>query len=413
MSFNFEKAKAPLWLKMNGNDLNLLKGDEWSCVYVDGNFEDSVLRSLLKKEINFYFPVFVDEHIATKSIGTLTIVPMFPGYIFCRTSEKKTERLFSIRHVADVLRTVAQEEFLEEIRAARMRQDAASEIVTDSAVDVLVGSSVKLLNGPFSGYSGLITGIQPNGVVSIELQGAKSRFTVHVDPVSFANQSPISKYRRVNISSINDIKFVPERPDVWGEHVSKQEISDFLKELRRKSRVDLQDITSTLIEHFRRRPDLLHELEPRKFEEFVAHLLNDMGAEVEITPRSRDKGRDVLAVFTLPIGKVLTVVECKKYAPDRPIGVDIVRSFMFTLNETDRASNGLIATTSRFTAGAREIESNYRWKLGLRDLGGIQEWIGKYGQWNIQRDTGLWLPNNEIAEPDRALSRKEYFRGSN
>jgi HJR/Mrr/RecB family endonuclease len=81
-----------------------------------------------------------------------------------------------------------------------------------------------------------------------------------------------------------------------------------------------------LITHLSRSPEDLYRLEPAHFEELVAELLHREGMEVQLTPKTRDGGRDVLALHNGSAGQHLYLVECKRYSPDRPIGVDLVRS---------------------------------------------------------------------------------------
>ena len=78
-----------------------------------------------------------------------------------------------------------------------------------------------------------------------------------------------------------------------------------------------------LITHLSRSPEDLHRLEPAHFEELVAELLHREGMEVQLTPKTRDGGRDVLALHNGSAGQHLYLVECKRYSPDRPIGVDL------------------------------------------------------------------------------------------
>lgn len=46
-----------------------------------------------------------------------------------------------------------------------------------------------------------------------------------------------------------------------------------------------------------------------------------------------------------------TYFECKKYAPDRPVGVNVVRE-LYAVMERERVDKGVIVTTSHFTRGA-------------------------------------------------------------
>jgi HJR/Mrr/RecB family endonuclease len=104
-----------------------------------------------------------------------------------------------------------------------------------------------------------------------------------------------------------------------------------------------------LLASLSRNPRLVHEIEPRAFEELIAELLTRDGLEVTLTRRTRDGGRDILAFADSPIGRHLYYVECKRYAPSRPVDVSLVRQ-LYGVVEADRATAGLLVTTSRFTS---------------------------------------------------------------
>jgi HJR/Mrr/RecB family endonuclease len=142
-------------------------------------------------------------------------------------------------------------------------------------------------------------------------------------------------------------------------------------------RLTLEEVNDLLIEALAQNPDLMHEIHPRRFEELVAELFKRMGCEVTLTPQSRDGGRDVLAIRRDDVGTLLTLVECKKFRPDRRVGVALVRS-LYGVVRSDRASHGVIATTSSFTRGAKEFQQNLQYHLSLRSFDDLVAWCRKY-----------------------------------
>jgi restriction system protein len=135
--------------------------------------------------------------------------------------------------------------------------------------------------------------------------------------------------------------------------------------------------TDVLIERLRRAPEGLYQLDPRKFEELVADLMEDMGYEVELTPPSNDGGKDILARKDTPAGKMLCLVEAKRYSDDNPVEVSLVRQLYGTLHDHE-ATNAMMVTTSRFTRGANLFQQRHEYRLTLRDYGHLIEWIGGY-----------------------------------
>jgi restriction system protein len=132
--------------------------------------------------------------------------------------------------------------------------------------------------------------------------------------------------------------------------------------------------TENLLHQLKRQPDSIHELSPRKFEELIAELLNGMGHRVELTPATRDGGKDILAYIDTDFGEMLCLVEAKKYRASRPVGVELVRSLYGTLCDF-QANSAMLVTTSRFTADAQNFQSKHKYQLNLKDYSNIVEWI--------------------------------------
>lgn len=142
-------------------------------------------------------------------------------------------------------------------------------------------------------------------------------------------------------------------------------------------RLIVDEISEALLRQLARTPALMHQLSPRKFEELVARVLSDLGLKVTLTPPIKDGGFDMFAELSTPLGTVLTLVECKRYSPRRPVTVEIVRNLYGVLNLTG-ATRALIATTSRFTGPARAEQDAVKYRLELRDYEGIAAWLRRY-----------------------------------
>jgi hypothetical protein len=241
---------------------------------------------------------------------------------------------------------------------------------------------------------------------------------------------------------------------------------------------DLAEINDELVKHLARHPELMHKMDPHKFEELVAALLRAKGYEVEATKRTRDGGVDIRAfraclkttrgaaardfgrrqdgevgasphraattkptlatdkrsaarrvfgekavwrrcssvkdppgVFSfveseqrrsarlrgLPchtafspktaplvvfkqalrksdVGTLLTLTQCKRYAPDKKVTVEAVRQ-LYGVVESDRATNGLIVTTSAFTRDAKTYQEKIKFRMSLADMDVLKQWL--------------------------------------
>ena len=135
----------------------------------------------------------------------------------------------------------------------------------------------------------------------------------------------------------------------------------------------------------------LMRLSPREFEEFIAEIWNRLGYDVELTARTRDGGRDVVAVRKTE-SEVRYIIECKRYGEPHKIGVGILRA-LYGVKTHERATKAFLATTSYFTRGAIEFWEPHRWELELKDYKGVCEWAKRAAKFSERTDTGIWLPS--------------------
>lgn len=133
---------------------------------------------------------------------------------------------------------------------------------------------------------------------------------------------------------------------------------------------------SAVLRAVKRDPRLLHDLKPRQFEEVIAGLLESQGLRVELTARTGDGGKDIIAVQDSLLGRQIYFVEAKKYAPDRPVGIEVVRT-LYGVTEMERATKGILATTSYFTKSAMDFAQGIGSRLQLVDYNNLVEWLKK------------------------------------
>lgn len=139
--------------------------------------------------------------------------------------------------------------------------------------------------------------------------------------------------------------------------------------------VSISNVNQNLLSRLKANPELLRTLPPRKFEQVVAELLEKQGYSVELTPASRDGGFDMYAAKHDGLGQFLYLVECKRYTPPNKVGVQVVRALHGVVQQK-RANAGIIATTSFFTKGAKDIQQELKYQLHLRDYIELQKWLG-------------------------------------
>jgi len=152
---------------------------------------------------------------------------------------------------------------------------------------------------------------------------------------------------------------------------------DIVSPVRGSSIIQVSELVGRkLIEHFRRNPAELRRIDRRKFEELVAELFDGFGYVVELTRRTRDGGRDVVAVKHGEVA-VKYLIECKRPDPGGYVGVRPVRE-LYGVKHDEAATKAVLATTAYFSADALLFFDRHKWELEPRDYFGVTEWIEEY-----------------------------------
>ena len=142
--------------------------------------------------------------------------------------------------------------------------------------------------------------------------------------------------------------------------------------------VSISELVSTL----KSSPYLLRDLSPLEFEEVVAEVFRAKGFVVDLTKRTRDGGKDIIAVHTDGLGiQSKYFIECKHYSDNNKVGIEIVRALHGVMNTKDGPNKTILATTSTFTAGAKEFvenEASSKWDMTLADYDEIVRWLNDY-----------------------------------
>jgi len=144
-----------------------------------------------------------------------------------------------------------------------------------------------------------------------------------------------------------------------------------------KSSIVITDINDEIKKYLKKHPDKLYDLTPRRFEELVASILEDMGLNVQLTQATRDGGTDIIAEFKSAVTSFLILVECKRYSPKNKVGVGIIRE-VAGVHSFKQPSKSIIVTTSTFTKPAKEAAAILKEQIDLKDYFSLKEWLSKY-----------------------------------
>lgn len=135
-------------------------------------------------------------------------------------------------------------------------------------------------------------------------------------------------------------------------------------------------IDQQLIRDVYHAPDRLRTIDRRHFEQLVAELFDGFGYQVEFTKRTRDGGKDIIAVRRREVD-VKFLIECKRPDPDNPVAVSTVRE-LYGVKVSEGATKAILATTTYLTSDARQLIEKHRWELEAREFEAIGEWVKEY-----------------------------------
>jgi hypothetical protein len=136
----------------------------------------------------------------------------------------------------------------------------------------------------------------------------------------------------------------------------------------------VKGIGDELIARLAENPELMYDLDWRRFEELVAELYERQGYEVTLTRGSKDGGVDIYALHRAPHAKFLTVIDAKRNHAGNPVGVELVKQLRSTVADAN-AHMGVIATTSYFTKGAKDYRESHEHLLGLQDFASVHDML--------------------------------------
>lgn len=137
---------------------------------------------------------------------------------------------------------------------------------------------------------------------------------------------------------------------------------------------DVRVMNDELLKTLSQNPELIYQMPSRRFEELIAELLHRGGYDVKLTPQTRDGGKDIYAAKSDQFGSFLFLVECKRFAPDNPVGVEIIRG-LHGVAQHERATAAMLMTTSYFTEPARAFVREVRYQLSLNDFVDLKKWL--------------------------------------
>lgn len=193
----------------------------------------------------------------------------------------------------------------------------------------------------------------------------------HADVVLFPEPFP---------TNLNEMLFIPVH-DIVGacraqpDHAAAVVFPALWYPPQAQPTLHLVDTTKAIVTALRDEEMSLRDLTWRQLEEVVAELLRARGIAVDVTPRTGDGGRDIVARGELIPGEpALLAVEVKHM---QVVNVGEVREALWA---NRRFPAVMVATSGRFAAGVvrERHDPDNRFRLLLKDGVALGQWVREY-----------------------------------
>lgn len=111
---------------------------------------------------------------------------------------------------------------------------------------------------------------------------------------------------------------------------------------------------------------LLQQMDPYKFEQFVADLWTRMGWQTDVSTASMDEGVDVIARKQTPYEQT-TLIQARRYGPNTTVGSPDIQQYASLDQQYAGVDDVVIVTITDFTGRARDLAERLNVKLSNGD----------------------------------------------
>jgi transcription antitermination factor NusG len=147
----------------------------WEIAHLRSRQEKSVARVLLDERMPFYLPQIQQT---TKRAGRTLVshLPLFPSYIFLRRVEGLRQALWRTSAVVTIMDVPDQAQLTAELLQIRKLQQQGALLTPN--VDLVRGDSVRITEGSFSGYEGIVTEVRGSLRLTVKVSILKKTISV-------------------------------------------------------------------------------------------------------------------------------------------------------------------------------------------------------------------------------------------
>lgn len=220
------------------------------------------------------------------------------------------------------------------------------------------------------------------GTLKYSLYGYRSMFYHEPTPNQKQSQTPLISINPKDLKQYKKIDYyynpteninIKSFPDIAVKECIVDPLGNPISDIN-NIRTDVNEINDWMLNELKKNPTDLYQLSSRRFEELIAEIFIRKGYNVELTPATRDGGKDIYVAYKNDFGSFLYVVECKKYKPNHKVRVNVLRDLYGVLSK-EKATYGIAVTTSYFSKPAKEFQKDIQFQMALQDFDSIKKWL--------------------------------------
>ncbi len=159
----------------------------WWVIHVQSRQEKVLARFCAERDIPFYLPQ-AEKKTKRNGRNFTSYIPLFPGYVFLRGSREQRALALRSNVIASTIEVIDQELLASELRQIRDLQTSGHALIPYE--EIATGDPVKLTDGIFKGYSGVV--VREKGEMRLVVSISLIRRSVLVD-VSRDGVAPVKK----------------------------------------------------------------------------------------------------------------------------------------------------------------------------------------------------------------------------
>ena len=152
----------------------------WYALRVRPRFEKMVASALLSKGYEGFLPLYRHRSKWSDRIKEV-LLPLFPGYMFCRFDVNKRLPILVTPGVLEVVGIAKTPYPVDEAEVAALQSIVVSSLQVEPRSYLNIGTPVRIEIGPLSGVEGILTGKKGNRKLVVSVSLLQRSVAVEID----------------------------------------------------------------------------------------------------------------------------------------------------------------------------------------------------------------------------------------